>query len=219
MWNHWVPWFHPWPQWVHGFAGHIRELTDALCGRSDVIRVFTDVRGDIYSGTVAAQGSKSVPERAFTNEKYIHIFRRSMIIVTKTCVYGFFVAPSDWLILCNQQNRVLSTADWVKKNNIKHIGEKNAGVLFTEKEADLSLSLRWLTVLFAPSFCLCPSLLTALSFSPSWFIHGMACWIKQPTRYKQNIEWIHVMWFFKCIFFKDYSLTLGQSLMALVPLK
>ena len=64
-----------------GIVKQIRELTDALCGRSDLIRVrFTDVRGHLYSGTVAAQGSNSVPGCAFTNEKYMHIFRRGKSI-------------------------------------------------------------------------------------------------------------------------------------------
>ena len=64
-----------------GIVKQICELNDALCGRSDLIRGrFTDVRGGLYSGTVAAQGSNSVPECALTNEKCMHIFRRGKSI-------------------------------------------------------------------------------------------------------------------------------------------
>ena len=39
-----------------GIVKQIRELTDTLCGRSDLIRVrFTGVRGDLYSGTITQQ--------------------------------------------------------------------------------------------------------------------------------------------------------------------
>ena len=107
-----------------GIVKQICELTDALCGRSDLIRVrFTDVRGDLYSGTVAAQGSNSVPGWTFTNEKYMHIFRRGksmrkflpapgMLVLEGKRIYNmwqesgmdsvwYFKGPSDSLILLN----------------------------------------------------------------------------------------------------------------------
>ena len=58
-----------------GIAKQICEVSDVLCGRSVLSIVwFTGVRGYFYSGTVAAQGSSSIPECAFTNEEYMYIY-------------------------------------------------------------------------------------------------------------------------------------------------
>ena len=79
--RHRVPWFHPGINEfmdLPGIAEQIREITDILCGRNYLSIVwFPAVTGDLYSGTVVAQGSNSVPGCALINEKYMHIFRRS----------------------------------------------------------------------------------------------------------------------------------------------
>ena len=87
-----------------GIAKQIRALNDAPCGRSDLsILWFTDVRGDLYSGTVAAQGSNNVPECAFANEEYMHIFRRSKSVKKFLHEPGMLVSKVNEFTICGRR--------------------------------------------------------------------------------------------------------------------